>query len=68
MTIILSTACSFFLVHSPNGLVEPGAVENGTLWLKYDVVDVNRSGHGFIMLFEDSNAVFGVFNWVFDES
>ena len=31
----LSTTCRF----SPDGLIEPAAVENGT-YLKYDVVDV----------------------------
>ena len=57
--ISLSTTCSY-IIHSPHpdGLVEPVAVENGT-YLKYDVVDVARSGRGF-MLFDDSNVVFGV--------
>ena len=35
-------ACSF--IHSPDGLVEPAAVENGT-YVKYDIVDVAGSGH-----------------------
>ena len=34
-------ACSF-IIHSPDGLVEPAAVENGT-YAKYDVVDVAGS-------------------------
>ena len=33
-----------FHYNSPDGLVEPAAVENGT-YVKYDVVDVAGSGH-----------------------
>ena len=47
-------------------MVEPAAVENGT-YVKYDVVDVAGSGHGF-MLFDDSNVVFGLFDCVVDWS
>ena len=39
MIIILSTTCMQFYYNSPDGLVEPAALENGT-YVKYDVVDV----------------------------
>ena len=39
MIIILSTTYMQFYYNSPDGLVEPAAVENDT-YVKYDVVDV----------------------------
>ena len=44
----------FFLLHSPGGLVEP--VVEDDIYVEYDVVDVDRGDHGF-MLFDDGNVV-----------